>query len=285
MSGLANRRALLASGLAAAMFAASGVPVQSAARRGGTIRAGLGGGTERDDWSGAGHDGLFMQAIGAGAVFDTLTEVAADGALRGELAIDWEPLDGARTWHVSLRPGVTFHDGKPLDSHDVVASLGDLWDMTAAGPEAVRIRLAAPDADFPFRLADPRRIIHPAGALGGENGTGLYRVAAFEPGRRFVGKRVESHWKDGRAGWFERVEVMAIDPAAVRLAALRSGRVDAIDGLDLHAVGMVRAGGDHAVQQAGDWLQAVSTRVATPQMIGRSRAMDDARFLERWWAA
>ncbi|EAR53084.1 peptide/opine/nickel uptake family ABC transporter, periplasmic substrate-binding protein [Oceanicola granulosus HTCC2516] len=295
MSGAANRarRQLLATGLAAAVFAASGVPVRAAARRGGTLRAGLGGGSASDSWDGAGHEGLFMQAVGAGAVFDTLTEVAADGTLRGELAVGWEPLEQARVWDVTLREGVRFHDGAPFTGADVVATfarlgatgpLAQVSDIALEGPSRVRLVLETANPNFPYELSDPRLIVQPGGVVG-PVGTGLYRAVAFEPGRRFVGRRVDGHWRDGQAGWFDRVDVLAFDPAAVRLAALRSGRVDAIDGVELHAVGMLRAAGDHALQEAGSWLQAVSHRVGVPPRVGTSRPMDDARFLERWWAA
>ncbi len=35
-------------------------------------------------------DGLFMQVARQGLIFDTLTEIAADGTLRGELATAWQ---------------------------------------------------------------------------------------------------------------------------------------------------------------------------------------------------
>ncbi|SLN32831.1 ABC transporter substrate-binding protein [Roseisalinus antarcticus] len=293
MSGIANRRALLASGLAAAVFAASGVPVRASGVRGGALRAGLGGASLADGWDGASHDGLFMRAVGAGAVFDTLTEVAADGTLRGELAVEWEPTEGARIWEIALRDGVRFHDGGPLVAADVVETysrrlgtdgpLSGVAEISALDRLRLRLVLTEADPDLPYRLSDPRLIV-PRGGVPGPVGTGLYRVAGFEPGRSFTGRRVAEHWKDGRAGWFERVEVLALDPAEVRLAALRSGRVDAAAGLGLHAVGMLRAGGGHRVDEVDGWVQAVSDRVGLPAVLGPG-PMDDARFLERWWAA
>lgn len=290
---LRARRQVLATGLAAAMFAASGLPVAAGIRRGGALRAGLGGASAADGWDGARHDGLFMQAVASGAVFETLTEIAADGTLRGELAVGWEPREEARVWLVTLRDGVAFHDGRPLGARDVAASLvalggagpaAQIVEAAAVGPRRVRIVLAAPNPHFPYELSDPRMIVHPEGAHASGVGTGPYRVAAFEPGRRFLGRRVEAHWKDGRAGWFDSVEVFALDPAAVRLSALRSGRVDAIGGVELHAVGMLRARG-LTVQEAGGWVQAVSDRVGVPGRVGAARPMDDLRFMQRWWAA
>jgi hypothetical protein len=57
----------------------------------------------------------------------------------------------------------------------------------------------------------------------------------MEPGRtaeRAVLRRVERHWKDGVAGWFERVELLRIARPDARLEALKSGRVDAVNMAD-----------------------------------------------------
>ena len=115
-----DRRALFASGAAAALLAASGV--SAAPMRGGRLRAALSGASRDDRWD-AVPSGLFMQAAVQGAVFDTLTEIAADGTLRGELATGWQAEDGGRVWTFDLRSDVSFHDGVPLTAQDVVASL------------------------------------------------------------------------------------------------------------------------------------------------------------------
>ena len=52
---------------------------------------------KQDSWDGRTHSDTFMISAGQGAVFDTLTENAADGSLRGELATDWEASPDAST--------------------------------------------------------------------------------------------------------------------------------------------------------------------------------------------
>lgn len=85
---LMDRRALFASGAAAALLAATGVSAASMPKAGGRLRMALSGAARSDTW-GQG-EGLFMQVARQGLIFDTLTEIAADGTLRGELATAWQ---------------------------------------------------------------------------------------------------------------------------------------------------------------------------------------------------
>ena len=131
---LLDRRRLLTSGAAAAVFAASGVPGLALPKRGGLLRAGLSGGSPTDTWDGRTHRGLFMIAAAQGAVFDTLTEVAPDGSLRGELATRWQAGADARVWTLDLRRDVVFHNGKLFSAEDVIASLRLHLDPKVASP-------------------------------------------------------------------------------------------------------------------------------------------------------
>ena len=58
----------------------------------------------------------------AGHVFDPLIRVDAHLALQPSLAVGWT-LEGDRTWRMTLRRNVQFHDGAPFTSADVVYSL------------------------------------------------------------------------------------------------------------------------------------------------------------------
>ena len=84
-----SRRGLLKTGAAAGVLAATGLPLRAQAR-GGRLVAGLSGANSSDSWDGRTHSDLFMIASAMGCVFDCLTENAADGTLKGELAESWE---------------------------------------------------------------------------------------------------------------------------------------------------------------------------------------------------
>lgn len=263
-----SRRRLLGSSIAAGVLAAAGVPAQARARRGGGLRLALGGALASDSWDMRRQAGAFMTLAGAGLVFDTLTEIAADGTLTGELAESWTASADARVWTVNLRRGVRFHDGAGFGPEDVIASLAlhrdkgsaawplvdPIRDIRRAGAHGLRIELAEANADFPYLLSDPRLLIYPAGrietAMRQGIGTGLYRVEAFEPGVRLLARRVEGHYKDGRAGWFDEVELIAEEAVEARMRAVLAGRVDAIGEIDPRAREVLDAGPRTAVFEA-----------------------------------
>ena len=56
-------------------------------------------------------------------VFDGLTSLDVGGVVRPALAMEWASADADHRWQFHLRPGVHFHDGTPLTSVNVVASL------------------------------------------------------------------------------------------------------------------------------------------------------------------
>lgn len=255
-----SRRGLLKAGAAAGVLSATGMPVR-AQSRGGTLRLGIAGANTSDSWDGRTHSDSFMIMMGHGTVFDCLTEVGADGQLRGELAESWEASADAKTWTFNLRKGVTFHNGKPFDADDVIASLqmhtaegaksaakpivASISEMKKMDSHQVQFTLAAGNADFPFLLSDYHILIFPAGqieeAIAQGIGTGLYKVENFDPGVRTVVSRVDSHYKDGQAGWFDSIEQIAINDASARMNALMTGQVDAVNRVDFKTEALLKA--------------------------------------------
>ena len=264
-----SRRGLLRTGVAAGVLAASGVPLRAQPKKGGRLRVGLNGANSSDSWDGRTHSDIFMIASASGTVFDSLTEVAPDGTLRGELAESWEASSDAKTWTFNLRKGVTFHNGKSFGPEDVIASLemhtaegaksaakpivAAITEMKKTGDSQIQFVLEAGNADFPFLLSDYHLLMYPAGqieeAIAKGIGTGLYRVEAFEPGVRFVGKRVDSHYKDGNAGWFDEVEYIAINDSTARMNALMTGQVDAINRIDFKTEALLKANPNVRIQE------------------------------------
>ena len=276
-----DRRLLFTSGAAAALLAATGVSAAGLPKRGGRLRMALSGARRSDTWTRG--DGLFMQVARQGLVFDTLTEIAADGTLRGELATGWTPSEDARVWTFVLRNDVTFHDGAPFTAADVVASADGFADgiVEATGTHNVTFTLHAPDPALPMRFADPEFYISPAHAMGSGIGTGLYKVRHFAPGQQLLTERVAEHYKGDTAGWFDEVELVSIPSDVVRAEALGSYLVDAAD-LEDHDViaGLADVSGQPGRQRM---MQAVSRDIAQPAQVGFQRPMDNLRAAERWW--
>lgn len=256
-----SRRGLLKTGAAASVLAATGFPVRAQAKRGGRLRMGVNGANTSDSWDGRTHSDAFMVNAGHGCVFDCLTEVTAAGELVGELAESWEATPDAKTWTFNLRQGVTFHNGKPFGADDVLESIAlhtaegsksaaqpivePIVEMKKLSDHQVQFTLAAGNADFPFLLTDYHLLMYPAGqieeAIAQGIGTGMYRVVSFDPGVRFVGARVDSHYKDGQAGWFDEVEIIAINDSSARMNALLTGQVDVINRIDFKTEPLLRA--------------------------------------------
>lgn len=265
------------------MIAATGLPAQALGRRGGRLVAGLSAGAD-GALADLAHGNMFRRACQS-SVFDTLTEITADGSLIGDLATAWEPNPDAKVWHLTLRDDVTFHDGTPFSSADVVAALTshrsdllqDVVQISARRPLEVEIVLAHEDANLPYRLANPDLFVARDGV-----GTGLYQLGRYSS-EHLLARRVEQHWKDGRAGWFDEVELLALPDSTHRMAALRSGRVDVIDAPDAHSIRLLQSNSDMTLAQNGAY--ALSQRIATPTRIGQIQPMDNARFTERWWRA
>ncbi len=264
-----SRRGLLKSGVAAGVLAATGLPVQAQAKRGGTLRVGLQGANTSDTWDGRTHSDIFMIAAAHGTVFDCLTEVAADGSLKGELAESWEASADAKTWTFNLRQGVTFHNGKAFGADDVIASLemhtaegaksaakpivSAISEMKKMNDHQVQFTLESGNADFPFLMSDYHILMFPAGqieeAIEKGIGTGLYKVENFDPGVRLVVSRVDSHYKDGTAGWFDSIEFIAINDNGARMNALMTGQVDVVNRVDFKIETLMKANPSIAIQE------------------------------------
>src|SRR6056297_2493462 len=256
-----SRRGLLTTGAAAGVLAASGLPLRAQAKKGGRLRVALSGSNSSDNWDARTHSDIFMQAAAQGAVFDSLTEVAADGSLVGELATEWEATPDAKVWTFDLRQGVTFHNGKPFGADDVIESLqmhvaegaksaaeplvSAITEMKKTGPHQVQFTLENGNADFPYLMSDYHLLIYPAGqieeAIAQGIGTGLYQVQAFDPGVRMVATRYADHYKGDSAGFFDEIEYIAINDNTARTNAILTGQVDAINRIDFKTEALLRA--------------------------------------------
>jgi peptide/nickel transport system substrate-binding protein len=220
-------------------------------KRGGRLRAGIAHGSTTDTLDPATYENGFMQAVDY-SLQNHLGEVDHTGAMQPELAESWEPQNNAKTWVFNLRRGVEFHNGKTLDSDDVIASfqhhmgetkspakslLKQVTNMRPDGKHRVIFDLSGGNADFPFVASDYHVAIKQAwdgGKISPNDGigTGPYVLKEFEPGVRFFGTRNPNYFKADRA-WFDEFEMLSIVDPTARTNALTTGEVDTIDRADL----------------------------------------------------
>jgi peptide/nickel transport system substrate-binding protein len=170
-------------------------------------------------------------------VYEGLTAFDADMSLEPALARRWENLDD-HTWRFRLRPGVLFHDGRPLEAADVVASLERARDhersltagylvsveeVRAVDPLTVELKTREPTAILVNKLAfvaivprdAPEEITEPVG-------TGPYRLSAA--GESYRLEAWGEWWGDGVE--VERVELVPVAAREDRRQALVEGEVD-----------------------------------------------------------
>lgn len=265
-TGLVSRRDFLKSAAAAGIVssAAGSLAVPAFAgeagptpKRGGHFRLGLSRGSTTDGLDPAQFADVFMQSLGF-AIHNYLTELTEDGKLVGELAESWEPAPDATRWVFRLRKGVTFHNGKPLEAADVVATFNHhrgeqsqsaakgivdpITSIETDGPHTVIFNLASANADFPAITSDYHLAIMPSkdGKVDPTSGIGCggYILKKLEPGVEAVVTRNPDYWKKDRA-WFDKVTFLAITDTAARTNALRTGQIDAMDRVDLKTVNLL----------------------------------------------
>jgi peptide/nickel transport system substrate-binding protein len=247
-----SRRGFLQGSALLGLTAATGALVSPAMAetpvRGGTLRMGLEGGASADtlDPALASASVLFVIAYCWG---DTLIESdPKTGAALPSLAESWSPSPDAKVWTFKIRKGVHFHNGKPLEVADAVATL-----QRHAGPKSqsgalgllsgidkiedkageLVITLKEANADLPLALTDYHLQIQPNGGNDDPNaaiGTGPYKLVKFEPGVRATFERNKEDWRQDR-GYVDNVEITVMNDLTARISALQSGAVDFINTL------------------------------------------------------
>lgn len=198
------------------------------------------------------------------------------------LATSWESDSEARVWTFHLRQGVSFHNGQPMTSDDVVktlkrhadeksqsAALGVLRDIAsieADGPDRVVVTLKGGNVDLPLLLSDYHLIIQPGGGIDNPDagiGTGPYRVVKAEPGVQYLSEKVQGHWRSD-VGHVDAIELLIINDNAARVSALRSKRVHMINQVDPKTARLIDGVKGLSVQSAqggGHYVFAMQTDV------------------------
>ncbi|MEM9909846.1 MAG: ABC transporter substrate-binding protein [Pseudomonadota bacterium] len=175
------------------------------------------------------------------AVYNRLTFLNAQGEVEMELAENVES-DDAKTWMVTLKSGVEFHDGKPFTSADVVYSLKrhldpavgskvnaiaqQMVEITAKGDLGVEIVLAESNADLPTILSLHHFLIVADGTtdFSKGNGTGSFMMETFEPGVKSIAVKNPNYFK-AEGPYLDSFEYFAIPDNNARVNAVLSGDV------------------------------------------------------------
>jgi len=228
-----------------------------APQRGGLLKAGMQGGESTNVLDPA----LNLSQVPYGFCKqwgEFLVRVQRDGSLQNRIAEEITASDDARTWTMKIRDGIEFHNGKTVTAEDVAATLerhadsksqsgalGILKSISRIKAEGknVVVELTDPDADFPYLMADYHLVIQPNGGKEDPNAgisAGPYKVAMFEPGVRCGGERFANFWDAENMGFADQVEIVVINDATARTAALQGGQVHMINRIEPKTVALLK---------------------------------------------
>lgn len=158
-----------------------------------------------------------------------------DGRAQPRLAEGWAPSPDGLTWTIKLRPQAVFHDGSPVDSAAVKASLersltgpnrdltpglADIADIETPSPLTLVIRLRNPSTFLLDDLNDP---IIKVGSGNIQFGTGPF-VTVSNSGNQLVMKAVANYY--GGAPQIDQIVWKAYPTVRTAWAAMMRGEID-----------------------------------------------------------
>lgn len=217
----------------------------------------------------------------------------APGTLEVEpaLAETWEISEDGTVYTFTLRDGVSFHDGSPLDAEAVVFNFermlnedhpyhgtgpfplsfffSSIETVEAVDARTVRFTLSAPYAPFLSNLAYPTGlIVSPAAVMqhGGDfgrnpAGTGPFRFGEWRSNEAVVITRNDAYWAEDGAE-LEAVIFRPITDSNTRVAEMLAGGIDLMVEVPPVALSQFQGGGFSVVEQAGPhvWFLILNLR-------------------------
>jgi len=209
-------------------------------------------------------------------IFDNVVSRDNAGAIVPEIATGWEYVSDTELV-LTIRDGVTFHDGTPLTAEDVAFSVNRIINPDLGSPqlgqfdqiesaevvEGNKVKLTT-TSPYPALLAQlvklsvvPKHVVEDVGNEAfnaAPVGSGPYAFEGWNRGVSVTLGKSEGYWGD--EGEFDTAIFRAVPDAATRIANLQAGTADLVVGLD----------SDGAMQLAGNpevkTLSAPTERVA-----------------------
>jgi peptide/nickel transport system substrate-binding protein len=215
------------------------------------------------------------------AMYDPLTLVNEDGSTRPSLALSWRNVD-KDTWQFTLRPNVTFSNGRPVDAEAVVRNINFLSTDYAKGqnvgtavPMADTARSTGPmTVEFEKEVGNLPMIDHlawselgPDGFARTPVGTGSYRLASATTNWASKVIPFVPHTGSWRPGKVAQVTLTEIPERTARVQALESSQIEIAIGLNMDAWDQLERAG-HVVYTAPApvvyAIPLISTRPTSP---------------------
>ncbi|MGW4965639.1 ABC transporter substrate-binding protein [Nonomuraea sp. NPDC004186] len=272
-------------------------------RRGGTLRAGSPPPPTAVDPVTM-YDGSAIAIVQL--VADYLIWLDRDFTLKPRLAEKWESEDGGKRWAFTLRKGVTFSDGTPLDAETVKASFDRLLDpksksaalsafdtVLAKGGVSVRdaatvvFTLERAFSDFPYLVSagNYNAVILKKDYAGDFTkkpiGTGPFLLESYDASSGATFTRNPKYWEPGKP-YLDGVKITFYADDQADLLALQSGEIDAQILSRPQLVGPLKGLGDITVDQVqGTGLTAFTLRTDRPPFDRKEARQAVAYALDR----
>ncbi len=229
-------------------------------------------------------------------MYEPLVWANTDGSFRPGLATQWSVSEDGMVWTFKLREGVTFHDGTPMNSAAVKASIertmaaegsGFIWLAVTdiATPDEFTVQMTTA---FPTNLPVSASAMYAAWiyspnatdedfAAGKESfGTGPYKLRLYKTGQQAVIDRNPDYWGTHPENGYDRVVVRIVQEASTRIQMITGGEADIV--MDIPVDQQARIGEtDGITLRAEDSLEFVkwpiNTKVAPTDNVHVRRAI------------
>jgi peptide/nickel transport system substrate-binding protein len=182
------------------------------------------------------------------ALCDKLVDINPQLNYVPQLATAWHWSEDGKTLTMTLRDGVTFHDGEVFDAAAVKfnldrartlpdslrkSELSSVESVEVIDAKTVAIKVKQPDATLISQLSDRAGMMLAPKASATEVGakpicSGPYKFVQRVQQDRIVLERFDNYWNK-QAYHFDKVIFLPIPDTSVRLANLRSGDLDIIE--------------------------------------------------------
>ncbi len=203
-------------------------------------------------------------------IYDRLVSESLDGKFHSWIADKWTISDDQLTYAFTIRDGVKFHDGSPLDAEAVRFNLQRWLDVKKAGGvpieaisasgNIVTVKLSRAYSPFLHDLSEPAQgFISPAsiqkyskeqrcaGGPGITAGSGPFKVLSRTAGRDLVLERNDDYnWgpkdaaHEGKA-YLDKVELRFLKEDSVRVGAVESNQADIATGVPAISIEDIKA--------------------------------------------
>jgi peptide/nickel transport system substrate-binding protein len=250
-------------------------------RYGGTLRAGLTGGSTADtlDPLSAVTNVDFSRIDN---LYEPLIGLTPDAKPVYVLAEEVTPNAKATEWTIRVKQGITFHNGKTLTADDVIytfqqilnpktpgsAAAGlasvDAKGMTKLDAYTVRVPCSTPFATLAEALAIPgySDLIPVGYDLAAPVGTGPFKLKSFSPGTQSTFVRYDGYWQPGLP-YLDKIIITDYADQTSQVNALLAGQVDVVNLLSEDVISEVQGEGKNILLSAGGGWNPFTMRVDT----------------------